>query len=269
MTQDVSHEHADAGASAPAQAAERADAQADGAEADSASGSSSIHRIAAFDFDGTSIQGNSPVMLVRHLKRLDMLDKRVLAKIVSWGAAYKLHLPQSEAWVRGLVFTAFQGWRKSDADAFLADFYDEAIEARHRFRPQAEAAMRSYRSRGFDVVVVSATFAPIVRRAQQFHPFDACLSTEMAVDDQGFYTCEVDGECIEGEAKVRAITAWADARYGAGNWELSAAFGDHHSDIPLLEAAVSPFAVSPNSTLSRVARERGWTTLHWDVDVEK
>ena len=67
------------------------------------------HAIAAFDFDGTSIQGNSPVLLVRYLHGDDLLRKRVLAKVGAWGAAYKLRLPQSEAWVRGQVFTAFEG----------------------------------------------------------------------------------------------------------------------------------------------------------------
>ena len=46
-----------------------------------------IHKIAAFDFDGTSIQGNSPVILVRHLRKLDMLRKRVISKVLAWAAA--------------------------------------------------------------------------------------------------------------------------------------------------------------------------------------
>ena len=45
------------------------------------------HAIAAFDFDGTSIQGNSPVLLVRYLRGDDLLRKRVLAKVGAWGAA--------------------------------------------------------------------------------------------------------------------------------------------------------------------------------------
>ena len=32
-------------------------------------------RLAAFDFDGTSIQGNSPVLLVRYLRGDDLLRK--------------------------------------------------------------------------------------------------------------------------------------------------------------------------------------------------
>ena len=46
----------------------------------------------------------------------DLLRKRVLAKVGAWGAAYKLRLPQSEAWVRGQVFTAFEGGSKEQVE---------------------------------------------------------------------------------------------------------------------------------------------------------
>ena len=103
------------------------------------------HAIAAFDFDGTSIQGNSPVLLVRYLRGDDLLRKRVLAKVGAWGAAYKLHLPQSEAWVRGQVFTAFEGGPKEQVDEYLRDFYDKVIAGQKRFRPKARAAMNALR----------------------------------------------------------------------------------------------------------------------------
>ncbi|WP_281667935.1 HAD family hydrolase [Slackia isoflavoniconvertens] len=227
------------------------------------------HAIAAFDFDGTSIQGNSPVLLVRYLRGDDLLRKRVLAKVGAWGAAYKLHLPQSEAWVRGQVFTAFEGGPKEQVDEYLRDFYDKVIAGQKRFRPKARAAMNALRDAGVEVVIVSATFGPIVRRAQEFEPFNVSLCTEMEVDANGNYTRRVDGECVEGEAKVRAITKWANEKYGAGNWELSCAFGDHHSDIPMLSRAADAFAVTPDSTLSRTARENDWHALDWNCKAEK
>ncbi len=227
-----------------------------------------VHKIAAFDFDGTSIRGNSPVLLVRHLQRRGMLGKRVLAKILSWAVAYKLRLPQNEAWVRGLVFTAFAGRDKAEVDAYLRNFYDEVIAAQGRFRPQADAAMRALRERGVEVLVVSATFEPIVARAQEIHPFDGFIATKMAVDQGGRYTTRVDGPCVEGIEKVNCIRAYADERYGAGNWELVAAYGDHHSDAPLLSAATEGFAVCPDNPLERRARREGWTILDWSEDVK-
>lgn len=218
-------------------------------------------RLAVFDFDGTSISGNSPVLLVRSLMKRKMLGKRVIAKIISWALAYKFRLPQNEMWVRGLVFSAFEGAPKEEVDRFLRDFYDECIEP--RFRIDAEAAMFAHEAEGHVVLVISATFEPIIERAMEFHPFHHQVSTRMMVDEAGRYTRRVEGKPIEGIEKLCAVKEYADSEYGEGAWELAYAYGDHHSDIPLLEAATHPYAVTPDNPLERTARRRGWEILDW------
>lgn len=218
--------------------------------------------LAVFDFDGTSISGNSPVMLVRYLMQHDMLENTVVLRILLWAAAYKLRLPQNESWVRGLVFRAFLGMPHEQADAFMRTFYDEKVD--RRFRKQADEAMAAHARAGHDVVIVSATFEPIILRAREFHRFAHQVSTRMRIDDAGRYTCEVEGLPIEGEEKVAAIGRYADERYGRGNWELGYAYGDHHSDRALLSAAKHAFAVTPDKPLARTARRKGWEILDWD-----
>ena len=218
-------------------------------------------RLAVFDFDGTSISGNSPVLLVRHLALSGMLRKSVVARICAWGVAYKFRLPQNESWVRGLVFTAFEGKPKGEVDRFLEGFYDEKIAS--RFRADADRAMRAHHEAGDEVIVVSATFEPIILRAMEHHPFDLQVSTRMRVDGRGCYTREVEGLPVEGAEKLAAVTRFADARWGAGNWELAYAYGDHHSDRTLLSAATHAFAVTPDNPLERTARRAGWEILDW------
>ena len=128
-------------------------AQSEAMQTASRSGDGPV-RLAAFDFDGTSLDGNSPVMLVKHLAKLRMLNPTVLLRIGLWAAAYKLRLPQNEAWVRGLVFRAFAGKPKAEVDAFLHDFYDECV-APH-VREQARQAMDAWREQGVTVICVSA-----------------------------------------------------------------------------------------------------------------
>ncbi|HIY82740.1 HAD family hydrolase [Rubneribacter sp.] len=218
-------------------------------------------RLAVFDFDGTSIAGNSPVLLVSHLMKRKMLKKRVVSRILLWAAAYKLRLPQNESWVRGLVFTAFEGRPACEVDAFLSDFYDERIAP--LFRPQADAAMRAHAEAGDVVLVVSATFEPIILRAMERHPFECQVSTRMRTAPDGTYTREVEGLPVEGEEKLAAVRRFGDARFGPGNWRIAFAYGDHHSDRAVLDAAERPFAVSPDRPLARTARARGWEVLDW------
>ena len=79
-------------------------------------------RLVVYDFDGTSITGNSPVMLVNHLIHKRMLTPWASLRIGFWAFAYKFRLPQNESWVRTLVFSAFQGQPKNQVDAYLARF---------------------------------------------------------------------------------------------------------------------------------------------------
>lgn len=220
-----------------------------------------VVRISAFDFDGTLIAGNSPVLLVRYLNKLGKLDKSVIARILLWGIAYKLRLPQNESWVRGLVFRAFSGEPASKVDAFLRDFYDSHVAK--LFRAQAAAELAARHAQGDVVVVVSATFEPIIERMMESHPVDFQLSTRMRTASDGTYTCEVEGLPVEGDQKLVRLREFADARFGAGGWELEAAYGDHHSDRSLLAAAKHPVAVCPDRPLSRTARAEGWREVEW------
>lgn len=218
-------------------------------------------QLAVFDFDGTSIEGNSPVLLVRYLFLKGLIAKRVLARILMWGVAYKLRLPQNESWVRGLVFSAFEGKPVEEVDAFLARFYDE--EVAHRFRKSADVAMRRHAQEGMCVVVVSATFEPIVLRAMEDHPFQHQISTRMRIAADGTYTREVEGLPVEGAEKLAVVTRFANERFGEGNWEIAHAYGDHHSDRTVLAAAKTPHAVDPDRPLARTARSQGWEILNW------
>lgn len=218
-------------------------------------------QLVVFDFDGTSIAGNSPVLLVQYLLKRKMLKKRVVFRILLWAAAYKLRLPQNESWVRGLVFTAFAGKPTCEVDAFLFEFYDECIAP--LFRPQADAAMRAHAEAGEVVMVISATFEPIILRATQHHPFTYQISTRMRTTPDNTYTCEVEGVPVEGEEKLAAVRRFGDDLFGVGGWELAHAYGDHHSDRAVLSAARHAHAVSPDRPLARTARELHWDILNW------
>lgn len=218
-------------------------------------------QLAVYDFDGTCISGNSPVLLVLYLVRNKLLPVKTGLRIAFWGVRYKYKLPQNESLVRGLVFKAFCGKPASEVDDYLRLFYDEVVS--RRWREAAGCSMRERSAEGCVTMVVSATWDAIATRAQEEHHFDQVVATKMVVDSQGNYTCRVDGLPIEGLEKMRAIERFANEAYGEGNWELAHAYGDHHSDIPLLAAARVAHAVTPDKPLGRKARAQGWEILEW------
>ena len=66
-------------------------------------------------------------------------------------------------------------------------------------------------------------------------------------------------ECLENLAAHPGLVL-----RGEGRWEVAFAYGDHHSDVPMLQMAVEQaYAVSPDNALEREAKQRGWTVLDW------
>ncbi len=218
-------------------------------------------RLAVFDFDGTTIKGSSSVRLVRYLFVHRFLKLRLIAPILFWGLAYKLRLHQNESWVRGLVFSAFEGRPVQEVDDFLAKFYDEHIA--DKVHPEAYRAMQDRASEGDIVVMISATFEPIIRRAMETLPFEYEISTRMHVNSDGAYTREVEGLPVEGAEKLACAIRFGDEQFGSGNWKLSYAYGDHHSDTPVLEASENPCVVNPDRPLKRTAEKRHWKIVDW------
>lgn len=217
--------------------------------------------VAVFDFDGTCIKGNSPIALVWHLWFRGMLRFSTLFCIGIWAFAYKFRLPQNESWVRSLVFTAFEGKPKEEVDEFIYDFYNKKVET--RFRSAADKEIERHRTEGREVWVVSASFEPIIDEACRHHGYTRYFATRMQVDEQGCYTCKVQGIPVEGSEKLRVLKEYANQTYGKDGWVLTHAYSDHYSDEALLWAAEKAYAVNPDRPLKRRCKRYGWQILSW------
>ena len=220
-----------------------------------------VQRVAVFDFDGTSIEGQSGSLLTRYLVGRRIMSLRRLARLTWWGARYKLHLPYRQEEARELVFGSLAGMGAPEVDALLRSFHDEVLAPLYRPRALEEAAR--CHGRGLVVLLVSATFEPIAALGARTLGADGFVATRMERDSSGRYTGCVDGPVVAGAEKYRAVRRWCDARFGAGGWVLEAAYGDHHSDATLLSHARRPFAVCPGTTLAARARRCGWPVLDW------
>lgn len=217
--------------------------------------------IAAFDFDGTCISGSSPKKLVDALGRSGRLSLWKLFRIGCWGLAYKLNLPKDAEGVRTRVFSAFKGDPAVQVNAFLCRFFHQRIAP--LYRTDADAAMMAHLEAGHAVVLVSASFEPMIAAAMVDHPIEFALASRMKIDAAGDYTDQVDGLPTEGPEKIAVLEEFADSYFGAGRWELGWAYGDHYSDVPMLQAAAHPCAVTPDNKLRRYAADHGWDILEW------
>lgn len=218
--------------------------------------------MAVFDFDGTSIGGQSGSLFTRYLFLCHIMSVGRLARLAWWGIRYKTHLPYRQDEARELVFGALRGRSSEEIDDIMKRFHDEVLAP--RYRPRALEEVRRCHEEGLVVLLVSATFEPIAEVAARTMGVDGFAATKMERDGNGSYTGRVDGPVVAGAEKYRAVVRWCDEHLGAGRWRLVRAYGDHHTDVDLLSRADNAFAVCPGKTLAVTARRNGWPILDWD-----
>ncbi|MGN0038377.1 MAG: HAD family hydrolase [Coriobacteriales bacterium] len=219
-------------------------------------------RIAAFDLDGTVLDGESPFILTRRLLLHHDMKIRTGLRMGVWGIKYRMRLPQRESTPRELLFSAFAGMPVEEVDAHILRVYNKHIAK--RVRPGARAEVASVKEQGMVPILASASFKPMTDAVVEELGFEGQVSTVME-ERNGVYTSRVVGEPVQGVEKLRQLQGYCDGRFGVGNWVLERAYSDHYSDIPMLQAAQHAVVTDPDGVLKKVARVHGWEVVDWDA----
>jgi putative phosphoserine phosphatase / 1-acylglycerol-3-phosphate O-acyltransferase len=212
-------------------------------------GPSGPHIAAFFDFDGTIVEGITPV-------------RPALPRLLGRDAAVPL-LPgltgrKDAAHRRRLERLISHTWR----DRPVADF-DEAQERLYdriagNLYPEAWELIRAHQHMGHTVVLTTSATRVQTHLIAAELGIDHVLCTEPVVS-AGKFTGEIDGEIVWGEHKADLVAKFAIAH----DLDLgtSFAYSNGRADIPMLRLTGHPTAVNPDSGLTYAATETGWRIL--------
>ena len=185
--------------------------------------------VAAFDFDGTLVPGDSLLPFVwraagprRFLHAAARNGGRVaLATIARIGS-------RDEA-KAAFVSTALRGLPSSELVGAGVEF-SHRLEA--KVHPAGLDRIRWHRERGHELVLVSASLLVYLEPLADRLGFDAVLATGLEVGQDGLLTGGLDGANVRGPEKVVRLRRWLDD-CPCELW----AYGDSHGDRELLAEA--------------------------------
>ncbi|WP_406184864.1 HAD family hydrolase [Streptomyces sp. NBC_01006] len=136
----------------------------------------------------------------------------------------------------------------------LADewFTERTASTRGFYIDSTLRALRGHRAAGAPLVLVSGSFPPLLEPLARELGAETVLCTRPLIED-GIYTGEV-GTPVIGEGKRAAVLAHLAARPAVDPRDCFA-YGDHVSDLPMLELVGHPVAVGEDAELrERLAR---------------
>lgn len=193
--------------------------------------------IAAFDFDGTLIRGDSFLPF--------------LARMAGRGRFVRVAIASSPAVARAYRVGGRDGLKEALVGSFLRGVPRERVEAvgeaygadlAGRIQPKMAERVAWHRSEGHRLVLVSASLECYLATVGSALGFDAVLATQLVVAADGRLTGRLLGPNVRGAAKCDRLRAWLSQAVGDSAYELWA-YGDSAGDGDLLAMADHPIRV--------------------------
>lgn len=124
--------------------------------------------------------------------------------------------------------------------------------------PAAVRRVRHHRTLGHRTVLVTGALDVLVEPLRPL--FDDLVAGRLDQVD-GRFTGHLARPPLVGEARAAWLRGYADEN----DADLSAswAYGDSHSDLPLLQTVGNPVAVNPDTSLFRIAKRNRWPVEEW------
>ena len=211
--------------------------------------------VAFFDLDKTIIAKSSVLAFGKPFYREGLLSKRTIVKSMYAQIVYMLVGADESKMeeVREAMLALTRGWEQDHVASIVAETLDEMISP-IVFAEALELFEEHHRA-GRKVVIVSSSPEEVVKPIGAFLGVDDVISTRARIDENGFYTGELEFYAY-GPHKAEAIHEFA-AKHGTDLSE-SYAYSDSITDVPMLAAVGHPVAVNPDKDLEHEATERGW-----------
>ena len=217
-------------------------------------------RVAAFfDIDGTLLE--APSLERRFFGELRRNGWIPVGNYLSWAARAAWLLPRG---ISAITHGNKKYLRGISVDAAVRHFVAPA------FYDQGVARAAWHAEHGHAIMLVSGTIEPLARLTG--------LALECELEARGvvcrivvratlleavlgYWTGQICGEAVVGEAKRRAVVKFA--REGAMELRECYAYGNSLADGAMLSAVGKPHAVNPGREFARLARLLQWPICEW------
>ena len=211
---------------------------------------------AFFDFDKTLIDVESGRIGFKYLYEIKEIRLSFLLKVAVTNFFYERDWI-SDTQMATIMLTFYKNRDIRPLEDGAEEFYHTYLKP--HLAPRIMERVREHQKAGHTLVLVSASLRYMLVPVIKDLGFQNLLCTDLEIAGDGRLTGKTEGPiCIDQHKRV-AVKKLAQEK----NIYLdqSYAYGNHHSDIPMLEAVGNPAVVEPTVPLKKKAIENGWPIL--------
>jgi HAD superfamily hydrolase (TIGR01490 family) len=214
------------------------------------------HIAAFFDFDETLLEVESGRLGIQWLRDRRMVPFGYIFKILVANFFYQRRLLSDERMVK-IMLTFYKKKRLADFQKGADNFYRSYLKP--HLAPGILSRVDFHKKEGHLLVLISGSVRYLLEPVARDLEFDHLLCTDLEVDQNGLMTGKPAGlVCVDRNKQKLTLKLARELQLDLSG---SYAYGNHHSDLPLLEIVGKPYAVQPNHILERTARQRSWPIL--------
>ena len=215
---------------------------------------------AFFDLDRTLLSGASAHVVSRVLRETGVVNRNIPGESLMYQVfeTFGENLPSMVLGRQAVI--AMRGHSREEVRAASRTAAPDILAM---VQPYAKQVIDGHRAEGRKVVLATTTPRDLIEPFAELMGFDDVIATTYAVDADGCYTGELDGQYVWSRGKRDAVKRWAE-EHGvdlAGSY----AYSDSVFDEPLLASVGNPFCVNPDWRLRLMAAARRWPVMHLDV----
>ena len=215
---------------------------------------------AFFDLDRTLLSGASAHVVSRVLRETGVVNRNIPGESLMYQVfeTFGENLPSMVLGRQAVI--AMRGHSRAEVRAASRVAAPDILAM---VQPYAQQVIDGHRAEGRKVVLATTTPRDLIEPFAELMGFDDVIATTYAVDADGCYTGELDGQYVWSRGKRDAVKRWAE-EHGvdlAGSY----AYSDSVFDEPLLASVGNPFCVNPDWRLRLMAAARRWPVMHLDV----
>jgi HAD superfamily hydrolase (TIGR01490 family) len=214
------------------------------------------HIAAFFDFDETLLEVESGRLGIQWLWDRRLVPFGYILKILVANFFYQRRLLSDERMVK-IMLTFYKKKRLTDFQKGSENFYKAYLKP--RLAPGILTRVHFHKNEGHLLVLISGSVRYLLEPVIRDLEFDHLLCTDLEVGKNGLMTGKPEGlVCVDQNKKK--LTLKLAEKLGL-DLEKSYAYGNHQSDLPLLETVGNPHVVEPTADLEKVAQQRSWPVL--------